>query len=129
MALSVDRSDVRGGRRLLAVSGGGSAGAERGRAGDEPVAQVGAAAAEPLPAPAPALHALLRHRHPVAHRGVPQVGAGEQPAFAVQVRGSIRRGDPPPADFSSGPEGLESARVALVVEGYSSVTFVCAGML
>lgn len=38
-------------------------------------------------------------------------------------------GDPPPADFSSGPEGLESARVALVVEGYSSVTFVCAGML
>lgn len=43
------RSDVRGGR-LLAVSGGGAAGAERRRAGDEPVAQVGLAAAEPVTA-------------------------------------------------------------------------------
>ncbi|CAH2244855.1 jg23065 [Pararge aegeria aegeria] len=85
------RSDVRGGRRLLAVSGGGAAGAERSRAGDEPVAQIGAAA-EPVAAAAAALNALLRHRHPVAHRGVPQAGAGQQPAVAVQVRGSIGGG-------------------------------------
>lgn len=84
----VYRSDVRGGRRLLAVSGGGAAGAERGGAGDEPVAQVRAAAAEPLPAAAPALHALLRHRHSLPHRGVQEARA-EQPAVPVQVRRSI----------------------------------------
>lgn len=87
------RSDVRGGR-LLAVSGGGAAGTQRRRAGDEPIAQVGAAAAEPLPAAAPALHPVLRDGHLVAHRGIPQARAGEQPAVAVQVRGSIG-GRPP----------------------------------
>lgn len=92
MASSVGRSDVRGGRRLLAVSGGGAAGAERGRAGDEPVAQVGAAAAESVPAAAPALHAVFCDGYPVADRGVPQAGVGEQPAVAVQVRGSIDGG-------------------------------------
>lgn len=86
---SSGRSDVRGGRRLLAVSGGGAAGAERRRAGDEPLAQVGLAAAEPVPAAVAALHAVLGDRHPLADRGVPQAGAREQPAVAVQVRGSI----------------------------------------
>lgn len=101
MASSVGRSDVRGGRRLLAVSGGGAAGAERRGAGDEPVAEVGSAAAEPVPAAAAAFHAVQRHRHPVADRGVPQAGAGQQPAVAVQVRGSMR-GGAPRARVSSG---------------------------
>lgn len=113
MASSIGRSDVRGGRRLLAVSGGGAAGTERCRAGDEPVAQVGAAAAEPVPAAAPALHSVLCHGYPVADRGVPQAGVGEQSAVAVQVRGSIAgKGGgerPPPADFSSGEGPDESA--------------------
>lgn len=90
MASSVGRSDVRGGRRVLAVSGGGAAGAERCRAGDEPVAQVGSAAAEPLPAAASAQHAVFRDRYPEPHRGVPQARAGEQPALSVQVRGPLR---------------------------------------
>lgn len=76
MASSVGRSDVRGGRRLLAVSGGGAAGAERRGAGDELVAEVGAAAAEPLPAAAPTLDPVLRDGHTVADRGVPQAGVG-----------------------------------------------------
>lgn len=109
MASSVGRSDVRGGRRLLAVSGGGAAGTERCGAGDEPVAEVGLAAAEPLPAAAPALDSVLRDRYPVADRGVPQAGAGEQPAVAVQVRRSIGGGGPPPADFSSAEGPDESA--------------------
>lgn len=129
MASSAGRSDVRGGRRVLAVSGGGAARAERRGAGDEPVAEVGAAPAEPVAAASPTLDPVLRHRHPVPDRGVPQAGAGQQPAVAVQVRGSIGGGDPPPADFSSAEGPDESARAALVVEGYSSVTFVCAGML
>ncbi|CAK1547502.1 unnamed protein product [Leptosia nina] len=113
------RSDVRGGRRLLAVSGGGAAGAERCRAGDEPVAQVGAAAAEPLAAAAAALHALLGHGYPVAHRGVPQVGAGQQPAVAVQVRASIRRGALRPL-ISRVAEGLEGTQSKDIVRSNSS---------
>lgn len=110
MASSVGRSDVRGGRRLLAVSGGGAAGAERRGAGDEPIAQVGLAAAEPVAAAAAAFHAVLGVGHLVAHRGVPQARAGQQPAVAVQVRRSMRgRGEledsPPAADFSSAAEG------------------------
>lgn len=107
------RSDVRGGR-LLAVSGGGAAGTERRRAGDEPVAQVGLAAAEPVAAAAQpvALDALLRDGHLVAHRGIPQAGAGQQPAVAVQVRRSIEGVPPSPLEAkvrecSSVVEGCE----------------------
>lgn len=107
------RSDVRGGR-LLAVSGGGAAGAERRRAGDEPIAQVGLAAAEPVAAAAQlvALDALLRDGHLVAHRGVPQAGVGQQPAVAVQVRRSIEGVPPSPLEAkvrecSSVVEGCE----------------------
>lgn len=111
------------------MCGGGAAGAERGRAGDELVAQVRAAAAEPVAAAPAAQHPVLGHRHPVPHRGVSQARAGQQPAVTLQVRGSIVGGAPPPADFSSGEGPAESARVPLAAEGYSSVTFVCAGTL